>query len=198
MQEQEFIDRIKEMRQKAQITSVTLCCAESKFRQYADAGLIDKNSFFKEMREIIEEANPAMNETQKQTLETTLRQLYSFFDVDKNGILDYQEVAAALVILCKGDVAQKLKFALKAFGSTETQQSVTIDFKELRRLFHFIFRLSLETSTEILLDYDLEQLAGIVAKDAFESYGLDLTKGRLEHTQLIRFVNKVSVAEMKQ
>jgi hypothetical protein len=62
MQEQEFIDRIQEMRGKAMITNVTLCCAEHKFKQYADAGLIDKNSFFKEMRDLIEEANPMMNE----------------------------------------------------------------------------------------------------------------------------------------
>lgn len=84
------------------------------------------------------------------------------------------------MILCKGDVAQKLKFALRVFSSTDTEESITIDFKELRRLFNFIFRLSLETSTEILLDYDLEQLADIVAKDAFESHEVDVTKGKLE------------------
>jgi hypothetical protein len=99
--------------------------------------------------------------------------------------------------LCKGDVAQKLKFALQVFSSTDTEKDITIDFKELRRLIHFVFRLSLETSTEILLDYDLEQLASIVAKDAFESNGLDILKGKLELKQLIRFVNKVSAHEMR-
>ena len=84
------------------------------------------------------------------------------------------------MILCKGDVAQKLTFALKVFSSTNTEQSITIDFKELRRLIYFIFRLSLETTNEILLDYDLDQLASIVAKDAFESNGLDFNKGKLE------------------
>ena len=44
---------------------------------------------------------------------------------------------------------------------------ISIDFKELRRLITFIFKLSLETSTEILLDYDLEKLADAVAKGAF-------------------------------
>jgi hypothetical protein len=63
MQEQEFIDRIKEMREKAMISSVTLSSAEEKFGKYADVGLIDKNSFFKEMRQIIKEANPDMNAT---------------------------------------------------------------------------------------------------------------------------------------
>lgn len=42
--------------------------------------------------------------------------LYSFFDADKNGILIYQEVAAALVILCKGSVANKISFAMRAFA----------------------------------------------------------------------------------
>jgi hypothetical protein len=53
------------MREKAMISSVTLSSAEERFKKYADVGLIDKNSFLKEMREIISQANPEMNGTQK-------------------------------------------------------------------------------------------------------------------------------------
>ena len=38
--------------------------------------------------------------------------LYSLFDIDKNGILKADEVAAALCVLCKGSMASKIKFAI--------------------------------------------------------------------------------------
>ena len=38
--------------------------------------------------------------------------MHRVFDIDKNGILDVQEVAAALVILCKGSIANKVKFGI--------------------------------------------------------------------------------------
>ena len=118
-----------------------------------------KSAFFKEMRELIYEYNPKMNEKEKSDLESTLRSLYSFFDIDSNGILDYQEVCAALVILCKGSVPNKISFAMRVFSTSDTKDLIQIDFREFKRLVHFIFKLCLETSTEILLDYDLEKLA---------------------------------------
>ena len=123
--------------------------------------------------------------------------LYSFFDVDKNGVLDYSEVSAALVILCKGSVAEKISFAMRVFSSTYTESVINIDFKEFRRLIHFIFRLSLETKTEILLDYDLEKLADHVAKDAFKFSGVDEAKGKLDFKQVMKYINKPSLQEMK-
>ena len=45
-------------------------------------------------------------------METTLQKMHRVFDIDKNGILDVQEVAAALVILCKGSIANKVKFGI--------------------------------------------------------------------------------------
>ena len=46
--------------------------------------------------------------------------MHRVFDIDKNGILDVKEVAAALVILCRGSMAKKVKFGLQVFSSVDT------------------------------------------------------------------------------
>lgn len=91
-----------------------------------------------------------------------------------------------------------MTFALRVFSTTDTAEKITIDYKELKRLIHFIFRLSLETSTEILLDYDLEELANAVTLDAFNFCGVsDTKKGMLTSQQFMSFINKVSKQEMR-
>ena len=47
--------------------------------------------------------------------------LYRLFDIDKNGILKSDEVAASLCILCKGTIASKIKFGIRIFSSTDTE-----------------------------------------------------------------------------
>ena len=93
--------------------------------------------------------------------------MHRVFDIDKNGILDVKEVAAALVILCKGSVASKVKFGLQIFSSVDTEASIRIKYAEFRTFLFFIFKLSLESSTEIMLDYDLNKLADQVASGAY-------------------------------
>ena len=85
--------------------------------------------------------------------------MHRVFDIDKNGILDVKEVAAALVILCKGSMASKVKFGLEIFSSIETETCINIKYSEFGTFLYFIFKLSLESSTEIMLDYDLNKLA---------------------------------------
>ena len=118
--------------------------------------------------------------------------MYRVFDIDKNGILDVQEVAAAMVILCKGSVASKVKFGIEIFSSIDTEDKVIIKYSEFRSFLFFIFKLSLESSTEILLDYDLNKLSDEVATKAFEFAGEDPKKGTIEMNQVMQFLNKVS------
>lgn len=91
-----------------------------------------------------------------------------------------------------------MSFALRVFSTTDTKDKITIDFRELKRLINFIFKLSLETSNEILLDYDLEELANAVTLDAFKHSGVeDIKKGLLDFKQVMSFINKVSTQEMR-
>ena len=107
-------------------------------------------------------------------MDSTLVSLYTLFDIDKNGILKSDEVAACLVVLCKGSMAKKLKFAIQIFSSTDTAEKIQIKYGELKQMLYFIFKLSLEAGSEIMLDYPLDQLAKETATACFQHEGLDV------------------------
>lgn len=119
--------------------------------------------------------------------------LYSLFDIDKNGILKADEIAAALVVLCKGSVASKIKFGIQIFSSTDTEREVKIRLNEFTSFLHFIFKLSLEQGNEIMLDYPLDKLAKEVAVACWKFNEIeDLERGEVHLNQVMNFMNKQS------
>lgn len=123
--------------------------------------------------------------------------LYSLFDIDKNGILKADEVAAALCVLCKGSVASKIKYGMQIFSSTDTDTEVKIKLSEFTEFLSFIFKLSLERGNEIMLDYDLEKLAREVATACWKFNGIeDLERGEVHLNQVMNFMNKQSTLDI--
>lgn len=134
-----------------------------------------------------------MSDNMKMKMDTTLISLYSLFDIDKNGILKTDEVTASLCILCKGSVASKIKFGMRIFSSTDTKDDLKIRRGELRNFLHFIFKLSLETGNEIMLDYPIDKLTTDVSKACFVFNGIeDLDNGEVRFDQVMKFMNKQS------
>jgi len=84
----------------------------------------------REMRELIESCTPNMSNNQRMKMDSMLISLYTLFDIDKNGILKSDEIAAALLVLCKGSMASKIKFGIQIFSSTDTETDVKIRFSE--------------------------------------------------------------------
>jgi len=76
-------------------------------------------------------------------------------------------VSAAFVILCKGSVEAKIKYGLEAFSELDRPGHVVITMKNFKRFLLCIFKLSLESKQEVILDYDLEKLSGEVAIKCF-------------------------------
>lgn len=162
MQEEEFIDVLTKMRAEGCLENVSLVRAKMLFSEFKEDGHIDRKSFMSKMKSLIEAANPNLSDNQRLKMDLMLRKLYGVFDIDKNNILDVNEVAACLVVLCKGSLASKVSFGFQIFSSVDTPEDVKIKYSELRAFLYFIFRLSLETQSETLLDYDLETMAGEV------------------------------------
>lgn len=104
-------------------------------------------------------------------LDTTLVTLYRLFDIDRNGILKSDEVAAALLVLCRGSIAAKLRFGIRIFSSTDTETDIKIGWTEFQTLVYFIFKLSMESGNEIMIDYPLDKLANQVTDACFEHCG---------------------------
>lgn len=159
---------------------------------------MDKSSFMNEMRQLIHQANGnKMSENQLMKMDSMLISLYSLFDIDKNGILNANEVAAAMCVLARGAIAKKIKFGIRIFSSTDTKAEVKIRYHEFSKYLHFIFKLSLENKNEIMLDYDLETLAKEVATAAFVFNKLDpKSKDEIHLNQIMNFMNKQSSLDM--
>lgn len=144
------------------------------------------------MKSLILQANGSdLTMNMKMKMDIMLISLYTKFDIDKNGILNSNEVAAALVVLCKGSIASKIKFGIQIFSSTDTETDIKIRLSELQTFMHFIFKLSLEAGSEIMLDYPLDKLAKEVCIAAFEFNGItDLARGEIRLNQLMTYLNK--------
>lgn len=143
------------MREDCNLKNVSLVMARLQFAKYKEDGIVDKASFMKEMKDLIIRTTPNMSDNARIKMDSTLISLYHLFDIDKNGILKADEIAACLVVLCRGSMAKKIKYGIKVFSSTDTKTEVQIRLGEFSTFLHFIFRLSLENGSEIMLDYPL-------------------------------------------
>ena len=148
----------------------------------------------KEMRELIMKCTgDSLSDNARMKMENTLITLYHLFDIDKNGILKSDEIAAALVILCRGSMAKKIKFGIRVFSSTDTETEIKIKLNEFTTFLHFIFKLSLENNNEIMLDYPLDKLARETATACFKYNNItDLAHGEVTLNQVLNFMNKQS------
>jgi Ca2+-binding EF-hand superfamily protein len=117
------------------------------------------------MKKILKANNPHMTAKQDQQADHTIRDLYNFIDIDKNNFVDYKELSAALIVLCKASLESKLTYGIKVFSRSVENK---VKYTELKNLLHFIYKLCLETKNEILLDYDMDKLAKEVSDYAFE------------------------------
>ena len=194
LQEEEFVDHLMKLREDCNLQKVSLTLARLQFAKYKEDGIIDKASFMKEMRELIMKCNgDGLSDNARIKMENTLITLYHLFDIDKNGILKSDEISACLVVLCRGSMAKKIKFGIRVFSSTDTEQEVKIRLGEFSTFLHFIFKLSLENNNEIMLDYPLDKLAKETATAAFQFNKIeDLERGEITLNQVLNYMNKQS------
>ena len=95
---------------------------------------------------------PTTNQAHSLQIDQSLTTLFSFLDSTSSGSIQYRDLATALFILCKGTLPEKLDFAIKTFSGGD--RAVTLD--ELESFLLVIYKLALDTSTEVLLDYPTE------------------------------------------
>eukprot|EP00347_Sterkiella_histriomuscorum_P010583 403375721 len=205
LDQNKYLETINALRGTSQLGNVRIQDAVQAFQKEIGVSCqqVNKQQFFEIMRGLL--ANSASNsninqdndKNQNTKLEETLRKLYSLFDQDKNGILDLVEIFSSLSILCKGTIHAKINSIQSAFFGGKSQSKNTSDgtreirFKDLKKYFQCVFKISLETQNEIIFDYDLEKLAEQTAKDCF-SYNLeeDLVEGSIPIEGIFRWTNK--------
>ena len=115
IQEEEFVDVVKEIQQDSMLTNVRLFVIMEEFQQYKKTNNITPDQFKKSLKKVIcHELHKACGHepcpNDKIKMDTIAKRLVKVFDANKNGKLEYQEAVSAFCTLCRGSVQSKLKY----------------------------------------------------------------------------------------
>jgi Ca2+-binding EF-hand superfamily protein len=102
--------------------------------------------------------------------------LYSMFDSDHNGMVDFTELACGLIVLAGGDAAEKIAMAFQLFHVDE-EDSMSVD--EMISFLHSVFKLMYSVEKDRNTDLSPLQLATITARHCFKEFGKNVNSDRL-------------------
>ena len=109
-------------------------------------------------------------------LELILDRLYSAFDANHDGKLDFQELAAGICTLCQGDIAKRSEACFRIF---DYSNDGIIQKDELVRFLKSIFSVmyALDESVQSQTGMDAATLALVTAESIFKEYDVDESGG---------------------
>lgn len=107
-----------------------------------------------------------------------VNRLFTLFDRDGNGVIDYAELASGLTVFCSGSPDSKVE---AAFALYDYNGDGYISLPEMERYLRSVFNVmyQLQPDTQKITQVSPEELARITAADAFEEADLD-RDGRLD------------------
>ena len=187
------------------LDKVRLFAVMIEFKKYRRSNAISVDQLKKSMHNVIaDEAaknGRELTDNDEIRIEQLAKKVIKVFDTNKNGKLEFQEAVSAFCALCKGSIQSKIKFLMLAYSEQVKEvhledpepSSLTIKFKNLVKFIHCVFKLALESTSEIMLDYDLKELAKATAKKLFDASGAD-ENGTVNLEQVCRFIETTNTA----
>merc|ERR1711871_546591 len=158
---------LKEVRR---LTALEQYGVEEVFEVFAVAankdGVLDRASFDECFRTVIAESG-GQGEVDSQRTTMVLDRLFSIFDSDGNGVVDFSELASGLSVLCGGSRDEK---ALAAFQLYDYNGDGFISLDEMTRYLTSVFKVMYETQpgTAERMGMPAAELAAVTAQQAFE------------------------------
>lgn len=109
IQEEEFVDLVKEIQEDSLLSNVRLFVIMDEFLQYKKSNNINAEQFKKSVKKIISseiklQRKSEVTANEKIKIDSISKKLLKIFDCNKNGKLEYQEAVSAFSILCRGSV----------------------------------------------------------------------------------------------
>jgi len=107
-----------------------------------------------------------------------VNRMFTLFDRDGNGVIDYAELASGLTVFCSGTADSKVQ---AAFSLYDYNGDGYISLPEMQRYLRSVFSVmyQLQPETQSITQVSADELARITAQDAFEEADLD-RDGRLD------------------
>merc|ERR1711871_1098438 len=182
---------LKEVRR---LTALEQYGVEEVFEVFAVAankdGVLDRASFDECFRTIIAESG-GQGEVDSQRTTMVLDRLFSIFDSDGNGVVDFSELASGLSVLCGGSRDDK---AEAAFSLYDYNGDGFISLDEMTRYLTCVFRVMYETqpgTAERMGNVSAEELAAVTAEQAFADADLN-HDGRLSFDEFQKWYSAPS------
>mmetsp|Transcript_9937 Transcript_9937/g.18805 ORF Transcript_9937/g.18805 Transcript_9937/m.18805 type:complete len:2759 (+) Transcript_9937:118-8394(+) len=153
------------------LTGLADLSTEEVFQEFAmvtnENGFLDRESFFSTFSDIIKRTRPELSRDDEAKLQLVLSKLFDVFDTDKNGSVDFAELASGLSILCSGDREDKVRSAFKLF---DIDNDGYISMDEMRTYLLSVYKVLFELvpGTTEKVDVSPEELAEATTEQAFQ------------------------------
>jgi hypothetical protein len=117
LQEEEFVDIIKEIREDAMLTRVKLFTIMLEFDQYRRTNSISADQFKNSLKNIFKaDQNRELTDNENIKINDLSRRIIKVFDTNKNGRLEFTEAVSAFCILTQGSIQSKIKHLMFAYS----------------------------------------------------------------------------------
>lgn len=153
----------------------------------SENGTISREAFEECFEQLIDEQFKT-DEQHLERLRLILDRLFTIFDSDGNGIVDFCELSSGLSVLCGGSREEKVR---SAFALYDLNQDGFISLEEMVQYLTSVFKVLYETSpgTHAKLGVQPEELAVITAEQCFLEADLN-HDGRLSFDEFVRWYSR--------
>jgi Ca2+-binding EF-hand superfamily protein len=182
------------LREVRRLTNLETYTASEVFDVFADfssiEGTLDKEAFHAAFDQLAAANNdPASNDR----LRVMVERLFELFDSDKNGFVDFSELASGLSVLCGGHHVDKVR---AAFNLYDVNNDGFVSLGEMRLYLTSVFKVLYEVNpeTESRMGVSAEELATITAEQAFIDADRD-HDGRLSFEEFSKWYMQAPTGE---
>ncbi|GAB9463592.1 Recoverin family protein [Globisporangium polare] len=153
----------------------------------SEDGTISREAFEECFEQLIDEQFKN-DEQHLERLRLILDRLFTIFDTDGNGIVDFCELSSGLSVLCGGTREEKVR---SAFALYDLNQDGFISLEEMAQYLTSVFKVLYETSpgTHAKLGVQPEELAVITAEQCFLEADLN-HDGKLSFDEFVRWYSR--------
>lgn len=153
----------------------------------SEDGTISREAFEECFEQLIDEQFKN-DEQHLERLRLILDRLFTIFDTDGNGIVDFCELSSGLSVLCGGTREEKVR---SAFALYDLNQDGFISLEEMVQYLTSVFKVLYETSpgTHAKLGVQPEELAVITAEQCFLEADLN-HDGKLSFDEFVRWYSR--------
>lgn len=161
---------LREVRRLTNLGSYTPTQVLETFRKFAtNDGTLNEDSFRKAFGQFqSQESDPESSDR----LRFLVDRIFALFDTDSNGIVDFNELASGLSVLCGGSETDKVR---AAFNLYDVNRDGYISLGEMRLYLTSVFKVLFEVDpdSESRMGVSAEELGAITAEQAFTEADLD-------------------------